>query len=216
MAVVSHDLKNPLNSIQMNAQLLKRLTLTDNKATPLVERVLRSAVTMNNLINDILSIAKMEAGQMDLQKSVHSIDDAINDTVEMLLPMAADKNISLTYDSHDIQCQVEYDYDRMLQVLSNLIGNSIKFTPDDGKIKVNLEKCGPNIVKISISDTGPGIPSDHLPNVFDRFWQANQAKKLGTGLGLSIAKSIVEAHGGEIFAESIVGTGSTFYFTLPL
>jgi chemotaxis family two-component system sensor kinase Cph1 len=216
MAVVSHDLKNPLSSLQMNIHLLKKfLPADDVKNRALVERMFRSSNTMNNLINDILSIAKLESGQMDLQTTEDPINKVIDETIEMLSPMALDKHIDLQNTS-TLHCHVAYDYDRIMQVLSNLIGNAIKFTPEYGKITVSIETCGPEFVKIKVSDTGPGIPKEDSPNVFDRFWQAHQAKRMGTGLGLSIAKGIIETHGGEIWVESVPGEGATFQFTLPI
>lgn len=216
MEVVSHDLKNPLSSIQMNVHLLNKfLPQTEAKSRSLVERIMRSSQTMNNLINDILSIAKLESGQMDLEKTLAPINQAINETVDMLIPMAHEKNITLLQLT-EFDCSVDYDFDRILQVLSNLLGNAIKFTPEFGKITIAIEKCGPEFVTIAISDSGPGIFKEDLRNVFDRYWQANKTRKLGTGLGLSIAKGIVEAHGGEIWAESEFGEGSIFKFTLPM
>lgn len=217
MAVVSHDLKNPLNSIQMNAQLLKRMIPSnDTKSTLVVDRLLRSSVTMNNLINDILSIVKLEAGQFEIVTATAPIRLVVQEAIEMLQPMAVDKNILLIEASTNIDCNLKYDFDRILQVLSNLIGNAIKFTPQLGQIVVEIEKCGPTYLKMKITDTGPGITADNLHNVFDRFWQANHNRRLGTGLGLSIAKNIIESHGGEIWVESKPGEGASFQFTLPI
>ena len=121
----------------------------------------------------------------------------------------------MIYEKDLAELQINYDFERILQVLSNLIGNSIKFTPKNGRISISIEKSGPLFIKIIISDTGPGIPPENLPFIFDRFWQAKQTSRVGVGLGLSIAKGIVVAHGGEIKAESKLGAGSSFQFTLP-
>lgn len=216
MEVVSHDLKNPLSSIQMNIHLLKKIIpLTEIKSRSLIERLQRSALTMNNLISDILNIAKLESGQMDLEKTHSPINQAIFETIDMMMPMALEKNIELIQEA-SANCELDYDFDRILQVLSNLIGNAIKFTPEFGKIVVAIDKCGPEFVKIRITDSGPGIPQENLTNVFDRYWQANHTRRLGTGLGLSIAKGIIEAHGGEIWVESDIGLGASFQFTLPI
>lgn len=216
MEVVSHDLKNPLSSIQMNTHLLKKfLPTTEEKSLALIERISRSSMTMNNLINDILSMATIESGQMDLEKTRGCVTKVIKDSIDMLSPMAADKGITLI-DNAKGPCKAEYDYERLMQVLSNLIGNAIKFTPANGSITVDIAACGPDFVKISVTDTGPGIPKENLTNVFDRYWQAHQTKRLGTGLGLSIAKGIIQTHGGEIWVESTLGKGASFQFTLPI
>lgn len=217
MAVVSHDLKNPLSSIQMNAQLIKRLVNpTDDKSKGVAERIHKSAITMNNLIEDILSVTKLEAGHMELELTKNSLHKVIDEAIDLLSPMAVEKGIRLAREMESIECVTSYDYGRMLQVFSNLIGNAIKFTPDYGTILVKVEKCGPEFIKMSVKDSGSGIPKDHLDNVFDRFWQANQAKRLGTGLGLSIVKGIIMRHEGEIWAESELGQGTTFVIQLPL
>jgi signal transduction histidine kinase len=107
------------------------------------------------------------------------------------------------------------DGSRVLQVLSNLVGNAIKFTPDGGSVRIACAADGES-ARFSVTDTGPGIPPEQIPQLFGRFWQADSADRRGVGLGLSIAKGIVEAHGGRIWVESRVGAGSTFHFTLPL
>lgn len=216
MAVVSHDLKNPLSSIMMNAQLMKKfIANVDEKSKSVVERIYKSAATMNNLIEDILSVTKLEAGHVDLDLKPLQIHEVIDETIELLAPLAAEKGIKLERARHSVECMVESDHGRLLQVFSNIIGNAIKFTPDNGQVIVNIETCGPEFIRITVKDTGPGIPADHLPNVFDRFWQANQTKRMGTGLGLAIVKGIVEKHGGQIWAESELGKGSTFVIQLP-
>ncbi len=109
---------------------------------------------------------------------------------------------------------VNVDRDRILQVLSNLLGNALKFTPPGGRVQVEAH-AGDAAVIVRVTDTGPGIAADELPHVFDRFWQGAKARRAGAGLGLAIAKGIVEAHGGTIFARSVPGRGATFTFTLP-
>ena len=216
MAVVSHDLKNPLSSIMMNAQLMKKfIANVDEKSKSVAERIYKSAATMNTLIEDILSVTKLEAGHMDLDLKPLQIHDVIDETIELLAPLAAEKGIKLERALHSVECVVESDHGRMLQVFSNIIGNAIKFTPDNGLVVVNIETCGPEFVRITIKDTGPGIPKENLADVFDRFWQANQTKRMGTGLGLAIVKGIVEKHGGSIWVESDLGKGSTFVIQLP-
>lgn len=215
--VVSHDLRNPLTSMQMNSRLIdKLLPAEDTKIRDLNSRMLRSVKVMNNLIEDILNVTKMESGNVELEKAKKNIRETVSTAIELLSPIAVEKLVTLEMGDSSNDCEAVYDEGRILQVLSNLIGNSLKFTPEKGKICVSILKCGPEFVKISVHDTGPGIPKDHIPYIFDRFWQANQTKKMGTGLGLAIVKGIITSHGGEIWVESEEGKGSEFIFTLPL
>ena len=216
MAVVSHDLRNPLTSIEISTHLLKKnLSSGDVNSLRFTDLILKSTSTMNNLINDILSVAKLESGSLEVSKKLAPIGVVIEEAVEMLYPIASKKNINIVINKQLGEFPVEHDFERILQVLSNLIGNSIKFTPINGRISISIKKSGPLFIKIIISDTGPGIPPENLPFIFDRFWQAKQTSRVGVGLGLSIAKGIVVAHGGEIRAESKLGAGSSFQFTLP-
>src|SRR4029079_14680966 len=138
----------------------------------------------------------------------------INDTVDMLRPLAAGSIIRMETNIEDNLPAVIADAARIQQVLSNLVGNAVKFTPRAGTISVWAER-GDGEVRFSVIDTGPGIPAEQLPHIFGRFWQAKTSDRRGIGLGLAIAKGIVEAHNGRIWVESSVGLGSTFYFTLP-
>jgi signal transduction histidine kinase len=132
---------------------------------------------------------------------------------DMLAPLAGEKGIRLDCAITDGLPEVTADGGRIVQVLSNLVGNAIKFTPRDGRIVIRAEPA-PGGVRISVADTGAGIPEEQLSKLFGRFWQGNPADRRGIGLGLSIAKGIVDAHGGRIWVESRVGEGTTFYFTL--
>lgn len=215
--VVSHDLRNPLTSMQMNLRLIDRLLASeDGKVRAMLERVIRSTKVMKDLIEDILSVTKMESGNLHLDIESGSVVEVLKSSIELLSPIAIEKGISLSMKENPFDCHANFDEGRLLQVLSNLIGNAIKFTPEQGHITIGLEKCGPEFVKILVQDSGSGMPKEDLPFVFDRFWQANQAKKMGTGLGLAIVKGIIVAHGGEIWVESDIGKGTTFHFTLPL
>lgn len=217
LAVVSHDLKNPLSSLKLNVSLMLRALPKDDRGNS--ERVLgsmnRSIERMSHLINDLLSVAKMEAGKIELERAYHPVMGLIQDSIEMLRPIAAEKGVQIESDVAGAEL-VEWYFDResMIQVLSNLLGNAVKFTKDEGKVRVGFNQLDTAIC-ISVADTGPGIPKENLQHIFDRFWQAKQTQRLGTGLGLSIAKGIVEAHGGRIWVESELGQGSKFYFTIP-
>jgi signal transduction histidine kinase len=139
----------------------------------------------------------------------------VTEAVEMLRPLAASSAIELTLEAAPELPHVSADPHRIQQVLSNLIGNAIKFTPRGGRITVSTEPVAGEL-RVAVSDTGPGIPAEQLPHIFGHFWQGAHTDRRGVGLGLSIAKGIVEAHGGRIWVESIVGEGSRFVFTLPV
>jgi signal transduction histidine kinase len=221
LAVVSHDMKNPLGSIRMNAQLIQRLI---NGAAPSTlgqqvlrqtDRIYRATERMGHLIDDILDQAKIEAGRFSVEKVRNPVDELVAELVEQFQPLAMQKSVLLESRVPTEECFAEFDRERVYQVLSNLIGNALKFTPARGRILVSVERAQGNLV-FEVTDTGVGIAPDQLPHVFERFWQGKEAEQQGTGLGLSIARGIVEAHGGRISAKSELGKGSCFSFSLPL
>lgn len=213
LKIVSHDLRNPLNTISMTASLLlDNPDATEQQKTHLA-RIKRAGARMNRLIQDLLDVAKLEAGRVAIDAKRLEVAPLMREACEMLAPLAAEKSLVLECSAADGLPTVMADSGRILQVLSNLTGNAIKFTPAGGRIVLRAE---PELrgVRFSIRDTGPGIPPDQLAQIFGRFWQANPADRRGIGLGLTIAKGIVEAHGGRIWCESRVGEGTTFHFTL--
>jgi signal transduction histidine kinase len=179
-----------------------------------VEIVRRAADRMNRMIQDLLDVKRMESGRLSIEAKPESAASLVNDTVEMLRPIATGSSIILEADVVDNLLPVVADAARIQQVLSNLVGNAVKFTPRDGRVIVCAEAIDGG-VRFGVIDNGPGIPPDQVPHIFGRFWQAMPSDRRGIGLGLAIAKGIVEAHGGMIWVESHVGLGSTFYFTLP-
>ncbi|AUX28536.1 MULTISPECIES: GAF domain-containing sensor histidine kinase [Sorangium] len=217
VAVVSHDLKSPLATIVMNTSLLRRKLPSADEAAELrrpVERIQKSADRMNRLIRDLLDLAKLEGGHISVQPVPHDVAVLLGDALELLREEAAEKSLRL---EHSVELGVERalcDRERILQVIANLVGNAIKFTPAGGEVAVRAEPWGRE-VRVSVRDTGPGIPEDQRTRIFERYWQAKETAHKGTGLGLSIAKALVEVHGGRIWVESKVGEGSTFFFTLP-
>ena len=215
LAVVAHDLRNPLNTVIMATSLMLDSTPVDRpQERRQVEIVRRAADRMNRMIQDLLDVRRMESGRLGMESQTESAASLVNDTVEMLLPLAHGSNIVLDARVADYLLPVLADAARIQQVLSNLVGNAVKFTPRDGRVTVGAEPIDGG-VKFSVTDNGPGIPPDQVPHIFGRFWQAMPSDRRGIGLGLAIAKGIVEAHGGMIWVESQVGAGSTFYFTLP-
>jgi signal transduction histidine kinase len=217
LATVSHDLRDPLHSLMLNLALIERTLSADSAArvSSVMHGMQRSLERMNRLVRDLLSISMFESGGATLELGEHSADLMLQDVLQILQPIARDKGvqIGLRRLSHG-ETAVRCDRDRVLQALSNLVGNAVKFTPSGGSVQLWAEQCGRE-VKFAVADTGPGISRENLTFVFDRFWQARHAQPLGAGLGLSIAREIVRAHGGRIWVESELGEGSTFQFTIP-
>jgi signal transduction histidine kinase len=178
-------------------------------------RLQRSVKQMQSLIADLLDFAKIQTGTFSVEKFDENPEAIILQVTEDVRALAEAKRQRLEVDIAPSLPAVSCDAARMEQVLSNLLGNAIKFTPEGGVVRV-VAKESTDGVLISISDTGPGIPAEQLERVFDRYWQAHETKRLGNGLGLSIAKGIVEAHGARIWAESQPGKGSCFSLTIPL
>ena len=219
VAFVSHDLKNPLATIQMAVDFLLEVLLPDEAAHQRERKQLhvihRSAERMYRLVHDLLDVATIEAGQLAVKRSPLTVDTLVTDALELLRPLAAAKRITLVADVSPELPAVAADHDRVLQVFSNLGGNAVKFTPKDGRVEIRVT-VRDAVVEFAVIDTGPGIAPEDLPHVFDRFWQAKKTVRAGAGLGLAIAKGIVEAHDGRIRAESDPGRGSCFSFTLPV
>jgi PAS domain S-box-containing protein len=214
LAVVSHDLRNPLNAIGMSVDLL-RFQLgagADPTVIAALERVRRLVRNMDILIRDLLDVSAMEAGSFTIERKPREVREVVDLALDMLEPSAAEKGVELVVEAPGAERRVACDRDRLLQVLSNLLGNAIKFTPSGGRVRLGVESTR-DAVLVSVHDSGPGIPEEHLPNLFDRFWKRGSLE--GAGLGLAIAKGIVEAHGGRIWVESEVGRGTAFYFTVP-
>jgi PAS domain S-box-containing protein len=215
LAVVAHDLRNPLNTVTMAIGLMLENTPVERtQERRQVEIVRRAADRMNRMIQDLLDVKRMESGRLAIDLRPEDVDVIINDMIEMLRPLAVGSSIALEASVPEGLPPVLADSARIQQVLSNLVGNAVKFTPRDGRITVCAEQIEGEI-RFGVIDTGPGIPPEQVPHIFGQFWQASSSDRRGIGLGLAIAKGIVEAHKGTIWVESQVGTGSTFYFTLP-
>jgi signal transduction histidine kinase/CheY-like chemotaxis protein len=214
LAVVSHDLKDPLNSMVMGCEML-RDTTTDPATRRRIEIMRRSAQRMDHLIHDLLDIASLDRGTLSMNRQPCAVDALVDDVFETFAPLAVEKSIELKRNVAAGLPQLPCDRGRVHQVLSNLLSNAIKFTPKGGHVELTVEQGGGQIV-FCVSDSGPGIAAEQLPYVFDRFWQANRNARVGTGLGLSIAKAIVDAHGGTIAVRSTSGAGSAFEFRLPV
>ena len=215
LGVVAHDLRNPLSAILMQLAALRQSGPgPERRSQKPVEAIHRAATRMNRLIQDLLDVALMEAGQLTLECARLSAGDVIAEAVDMHRALAVSSSLELRVDVDPDVADVWADGNRLLQVFENLIGNAIKFTPAGGRITAGATATDEGVV-FRVADTGSGIPSDDLPRVFDRFWQATRTGRRGAGLGLPITRGIVEAHGGRIWVESTAGHGSTFFFTIP-
>jgi PAS domain S-box-containing protein len=220
LGIVSHDLRNPLSAIMMcSSALVDGMAGADESLRYMVTAIADSASWMNRLIQDLLDMASIESGRLSMERRPEPVEQILAQLDMTFATGAKDADIVLGIGAQPGLPPVLVDGERILQVLANLVANSLKFTPRGGEIRVLASSIAgdPTRVAITVSDTGCGIPPEQLPHVFDRFWQARRgASQRGTGLGLAISRGIVEAHGGSISAESEVGRGSAFRFTVPV
>jgi PAS domain S-box-containing protein len=217
---VSHELRTPLTAIKASADNMLDRLLGDlnEKQVGYLTRIKSNTDRLARLISDLLDLSTIEAGKINLRLMNLPLVALVREAVESLRPVATEKLIHLKIVSADPKAIAWADRDKVIQVLMNLIGNALKFTPPRGKVTVAVTKNAAAWMQISVTDSGPGIPVEEVSNVFGRFYQIDRAgkqKSQGTGLGLAISKALVEMHGGKIWVESEVGKGSTFYFTLP-
>jgi len=222
LAVVSHDLKNPLSAIQLTTQVFQRKFQITNDATiptaqiqKMMQSIERATTRAILLITDLLDFSKVTSGKLEVVLKPVPVGQLISESVDFLKILALERSLDLNWETQSTDLEVQCELGRIQQVLSNLIGNAIKFTPPGGKINVKAEKLQNEMI-FSVRDTGPGIHQQDIPHLFERYWQAKETKQFGSGLGLAICKGIIDAHHGRIWAESEFGHGSVFYFTLPL
>ena len=213
LKIVSHDLRNPLSTVSMSAQLMLETPLPEPLRVKQLTVIQRSTERMNRMIQDLLDVAKFEAGRLSIDARPLDVAALLAESEETLRPLASAKQLRYETVVRAPLPPCMGDQGRVLQLLGNLVGNAVKFTPAGGRITVRAEDVG-GVVRFAVADTGAGIPPQHLSQVFGRLWQGNRADRRGIGLGLAISKGIVEAHGGRIWVESRVGEGTTFYFTL--
>jgi signal transduction histidine kinase len=216
LAIVSHDLRNPLNAITLGSSLLQMSPTISDDDREQIDTMEVSAGRMKRLIEDLLDVTRLEGGKrLPIEPAPLAIRDLIEETEELFRAQATVASITMEYSAPDDLPLLFVDRHRIMQVMSNIIGNSMKFTPAGGRIAVSA-RAEDGHVRITVQDTGPGIPTDDLVAIFSPYWQAKRTERMGAGLGLPIARGIVEAHGGRIWAESEPGDGTTFHFTLPL
>jgi signal transduction histidine kinase len=204
-------------SLFLNVEMLTRSAPHDERRRgwKQLERIRRGVTQMQRMIEDLLDVGSIESGRLAIDSREHEIGELFQDAVELSAPLIHDKRIEIKIETPPAPFKVRCDRERMMQVFSNLIGNAVKFVPERGTIVLSAAASGASAL-VAVRDTGPGIPPARIPHLFQRYWQADETARKGRGLGLFITKGIVEAQGGVIWAESQVGTGSTFFITLPL
>lgn len=218
VAVVSHDLRNPMTVISMLCGMMQKAFSSDGPHTSrrissAIDTMQQAASRMNNLLEDLLDTSKIEAGRYSIAPQPLEVSQIFEEAYSLLAPLALDKAIDISFHAEP-ELTIHADPERLFQVLSNLVGNAIKFTPKQGKVGVVAMSDGEQIV-FSVRDTGEGIPADQLPFIFDRYWTLKEGNPNGTGLGLYITQGIIQAHGGKIEAHSEPGKGSEFRFSVP-
>jgi signal transduction histidine kinase len=216
LSVVAHDLRNPLAAIAMDAEMVRCLLSEEEHPHQYqgVERIERIAHRMHGMIEDLLDVSRLERGTFAVRPAPCEPRGVLAEAEGMLQPLARAKGVALVFEGPAELPTIPADSGRVMQVLSNLVGNALDFTPAGGSVRVSWEP-GETGLTVRVADTGAGIPPDQLSLVFGEFWQGTSARRRsGVGLGLVITKAIVEAHGGRIGVES-AGAGTTVTFTLP-
>jgi signal transduction histidine kinase len=217
LGLVTHDLRDLLGGIVLSTSLLSKKARDDAQgAQTLVEtgRIERYAARMQRLIGDLADVASIDAGRFALTPFRGDATSLLAEAAETFHGAAHAKGISLETAVPASPLPADFDRDRMLQVLANLVANSLKFTPKGGRVALSAERREKEL-RFCVSDNGPGIPEESLELIFERFWQVGRNDRRGLGLGLYISRCIVESHGGKIWAESGHGEGARLCFTLP-
>ena len=214
LAVVSHDLRNPLNRIRMGAELLLDGDGMPADAERTLGIVVRAADEMNRLIGDLLDVSRIEAGRLSIARETVSLAHLLTAIDESHAGAAAAAGITWLVEPQNRDAAFEADEGRLLQALGNLLGNAIKFTPAGRTVRV-VADVRDDTLRLGVLDEGPGLDAERLAHVFDRFWQSTPGDRRGAGLGLAIARGIAEAHGGRLWLESEVGRGTRAWVELP-
>jgi two-component system phosphate regulon sensor histidine kinase PhoR len=218
VANVSHELRTPLSMVKGYVETLINGAKDDpNVATRFLQTIEKHADRLTYLIEDLLTISRLESGQIVMNIQKVELRQVANDVVNDLKSRADDKKVGLE-NQVPAEVMVQADADRIQQVLFNLVDNAIKYGRSDGHVWIGAQAVDDHMIEVSVRDNGPGIPADAIERVFERFYLVDKARSReqgGTGLGLSIVKHIVQSHGGEVWVKSVVGQGTTFLFTLP-
>jgi signal transduction histidine kinase len=215
-STVSHELRSPLNAMQEAARLIEAKGA--GPLTPKQERLIaifkKGTGRLLRLVNEVLDLSRMNAGMLPIERGLFPVEKAVTQAIDELKPQAEQQRIALKSEIDPAAGDMFGDYDRIVEVLLNLIGNALRFTSPGGSVSVGVCAMGDDQIRIQVRDTGIGIPPALVPVIFERFRQAHSGKG-GTGLGLAIVKSLVEAHDGQVSVESQEGKGSTFTVMLP-
>ena len=219
LANMSHELRTPMNAVIGFSEMILDGIYggVPREVADAVAEIQKSGEHLLRLINDVLDISKIEAGRMELKFTENAPEDCVTSVIAHAASLANEKGIALTADIREELPVFAFDYQRISQVLLNLVGNAIKFTRE-GAVRIGVQTDDDTIV-FSVADSGVGIPEGELEAIFEEFHQGDSSisrEVQGSGLGLAISKRFVEMHGGKIWADSTVGVGSTFWFSLPL
>lgn len=212
LAAVMHDLRTPLGVIAMNVHVLE-YTATPTQTTALA-RMRRAVESTTRLADDLLNMGRLQAGALEVRPLPVDGRQLLEDAAGMLSPLAARQEVTIETSSEPDLGTVRADYQLVLRVFTNLVGNAVKFSPPLSKVRISAT-AESRFLRYTVADRGPGIAPDEVEHVFDRYWQAKDRDTRGLGLGLAIVRSIVEAHGGEVRVDSVLGEGSRFSFTIP-
>jgi signal transduction histidine kinase len=199
LAIVSHDLRNPMNTIRMAAGLLE-MNIAEDKKAGQIQAIIRSVDRMTALIADLLDVSAIEAGRFQIERGPTNLSGLLKEVCALHETLAQEKKQTLSCVADEGLPEIDADHHRLLQALTNLVSNALKFTPEHGTVSVRATRLG-NDLLISVEDTGPGIRDQDADHVFDRYWHAARKLSGGSGLGLAITKGIVDAHGGRIWVE---------------
>jgi len=214
LGVVAHDLRNPLGVVSSTVQMLAELDLPAPERKKLIGAGKRAVTQMNRLIGDLLDVMRIDTGRLMLEIEDLPVATVLAHAEENVQYLADERNIALTVEQKDPDLHAYIDRSRLVQVLGNLLGNAIKFTPPGGNVSLRAWRSGSDAV-FEVADDGPGISAADQAHLFDKYWQARATDRRGVGLGLAISKGIVEAHGGNLWVESELGIGSRFSFAIP-
>ncbi|HMC56696.1 MAG TPA: PAS domain-containing sensor histidine kinase [Gemmatimonadaceae bacterium] len=220
VGVVAHDLRNPVSAVKMLASALMTGEEWETLSAERRERVRlirEAALQMDRLIQDLLDITRVESGRLAVNPQTFTIVALLDTALQTLRPLVEEAGLSLVVDVPSTLPDVSADPERVRQVVSNLIGNALKFTPSGGRISVTAAQDA-DMVRVTVRDTGSGISREQLPHLFERYWEGTPTaiRSKGAGLGLPISRGIVNAHGGRLWVESEPGQGASFHFTLPI
>jgi signal transduction histidine kinase len=217
VADVSHELRTPISALKMYAELLSDGKVDEPTRAEFLQRSSEQIARLEWLSTNLLDLSRIDAGIFPLDMRTGDLRDPTQAVVQAMSEVAVARGIALDSQVPARPVELRFDRERIVQLLTNLVGNALKFTPSGGSVSVRLDD-GPDAVTVEVRDSGPGIPADELPRIFERFYRGTntgEARASGSGLGLAIVRSIVEMHGGEIDVASVLGEGTTFRISLP-